>query len=405
MNINNIRTFGLSLFWLSLVLSCSSSEDENIATVNKNAVSFTSSITRASSSAFDEGDAISVFAFKNASGFVSESYAANKKYVCGSSRRFVASDAQSAIVYPPDGSALSFHAVYPYTEFSGSSFIFEVENNQSLDGNYTQSDLMTAATVATTDLEPPLKFSHRLSNVVFNVSFDERPSGEVRVVCKNVTTSASVDMITGTFQGTGEQNRIVDTATNGTNSYKVIIPPQTISAGTEVAMITTATGETYTWKMPETTEWKSGIQYTYDLHIDKKGAVTFMFTITPWSESGIKKDMFIGRWAWVHDKGWERYDGYFEEWDDYYTDTNPYFFFFYADGTGYDSFDPEGVQMREEYTWEVHGDQLTVHVKGEPGTDKEDEIQVAKIMKLTPTTLELEYSEPDYYSYVTLEKR
>ncbi len=407
MNINPIKNISYCAFLLSFLFSCSSSEDENSGMINKNAVHFIGSITRATASAFEEGDTISVFAFKDASGFASESYAANKRYVYTGSQ-FVASNTENTIVYPADGSSLSFHAIYPYTEFSGASFTFNVESNQNLDGNYTRSDLMTASTISTNDLAPSLRFTHRLCNVVFNLSFDEVPSGAVHVAYQHITTSVSADMIANTFKGVGGQDRMVNAAANGTNSYKAVLPPQTISAGTELAVITTEAGDSYTWKMPQTVEWKSGIQYSYDLHIDKTGTITFMSTIDSWNQSSSKMDreMLIGKWAWLHDKGWERYGGHFEEWDDdYTTPDNLYFFFFNADGTGHDSYDSAGLDVRDEYTWELQEDKLILNVKGDASLGEKDEIQIAKIMKLTSTELELEYSEPDYYSYVTLEKR
>lgn len=405
MKINNIRIICYCTF--SLLFSCSSGENENSMGIGKDAIHFIGNITRATASAFEDGDAISVFAFKDNSGFASESYAANKRYISAGGQ-FVAVDAENAIVYPKDDSSLSFHAIYPYTEFSGSTFAFNVKDDQNLEGNYTQSDLMTASTVSTTDLSPRLNFAHRLCNIVFNISFEVVPSGPIYVSCQNVTTGVSVDMVTGTFKSVGGQDRAVNAAINGTNSYKAVLPPQTISAGMELAVITTEAGDSYTWKMPQMVEWKSGIQYSYDLHIDKQGAITFISTIDSWDESSSKidKEMLIGKWAWLHDKGWERYGDYFEEWDDDYTTSgDSYFFFFNADGTGHDSYDPEGLDVREEYTWELQGNELTLHVKGNPSTGEEPETQVAKIMRLTPTELELEYSEPDYYSYVTLEKR
>lgn len=399
MKTNNKRIISYCALLLPLLFSCSSLQDENSGTINKNAIHFIGSITRATASAFDPGDAINVFAFKDVSGFASESYASNKRYVY-TDGQFVAADVGNTLIYPDDGSSLSFHVIYPYTEFSGTSFTFNVKDNQSLDGNYTLSDLMTAATVSTTDLAPRLKFAHRLCNVVFNISFEAVPSGSVYVACQNITTAVSADMITGTFTGTGGQNRTVKAAANGTNSYKVILPPQTIAAGTELAVITTEAGGSYTWRISEPIEWKSGIRYSYDLHIDRQGTITFKPSGQP------SREMLIGKWAWLHDKGWERYGDYFEEWDDDYTTSgNSYFFFFNADGTGHDSYDPEGLDVREEYTWELQGNELTLHVKGNPSTGEEPETQVARIMKLTPTELELEYSEPDYYSYVTLEKR
>lgn len=269
-----------------LISACAPSEEEGNRLPGENEVCFTSGIqaaSRATATAFEEGEDISVFAFKDASGFAAESYASNRRYIYNKGR-FMASGTENAIVYPEDESPLAFQAIYPYQASAGASFSFEVKGDQSIDNNYTLSDLMSASTASTMDLIPHLAFSHRLSNIVLNLSFDEAPAGKVQVNFQNVTSTASVDMLTGTYEGIGEQAKTIRAASNGTHSYRAILPPQFIEAETELAVITTEAGASYTWKMPKTTEWKSGIQYTYDLHIDKEGKVTFTAIIDPWGE-------------------------------------------------------------------------------------------------------------------------
>ncbi len=277
-------TSGIAL--IAVVTACTTSEEENFRMPGDSEVCFTSGIrasSRATSTTFEDGDDISVFAFKDASGFAAENYAANRRYIY-SKGRFVASDADNAIVYPEDESSLAFQAIYPYQTTAGTSFIFEVKEDQSINNNYTLSDLMSASTATTTDLTPHLVFSHRLSNIVLNLSFDQAPAGNVHVSFQNVTSTVSADMLTGTFKGIGEQTKNIRTASNGTNSFRAVLPPQSIEAGTVVGMITTDAGDSYTWKMTKTIEWKSGIQYSYDLHVDKEGKVTFTAVIDPWGE-------------------------------------------------------------------------------------------------------------------------
>lgn len=271
---------------VSICTSCVQQEEE-VYTPSEGEVSFISSIhasSRATATTFETDDAISVFAFTGSgtSGFASESYATNKKYIYRNTR-FVASGKENAIVYPTSDEALSFQAIYPYGESAGSSFVFNVREDQSQGLNYTLSDLMTASVAATTEASPSLRFSHRLSNIVFTLSFDVAPAGTTQVTFQNVRKAASVDMLTGTFAGTGESGN-VKAAVSGTNSYKAVLPPQTVEAGAAIAVITTEAGDTYTWKMPKGTVWKSGIQYAYTLTIDKQGEVTFTSEINPWEE-------------------------------------------------------------------------------------------------------------------------
>lgn len=273
-------------------------QEEEVYTPSEGEVSFISSIhasSRATATTFETDDAISVFAFTGSgtSGFASESYATNKKYIYRNTR-FVASGKENAIVYPTSDEALSFQAIYPYGESAGSSFVFNVREDQSQGLNYTLSDLMTASVAATTEASPSLRFSHRLSNIVFTLSFDVAPAGTTQVTFQNVRKAASVDMLTGTFAGTGESGN-VKAAVSGTNSYKAVLPPQTVEAGAAIAVITTEAGDTYTWKMPKGTVWKSGIQYAYTLTIDKQGEVTFTSEINPWEEEATEESRYGGK--------------------------------------------------------------------------------------------------------------
>lgn len=279
-----------------LLTACSQTEEENMRIPEAGEVSFSGSVaasSRATGTAFDSGDQISVFAFKDANGFQLENiYATNRKYAYRN--QFTAIDANNAIVYPEDKGALSFQAIYPYLESAGASFTFHVKEDQSVEGNYTQSDLMTASVAATTEASPNLRFSHRLANVVLTLSFDVAPAGTTQITFQNIQKATSVDMLTGTFIGTGEGVNVT-AAVNSTNSYKAVLPPQTMEAGATIAVITTEAGEAYDWKMPNRVTWKSGIQYAYALHIGKEGEVTFTAEIDPWGEEATVESKYGGK--------------------------------------------------------------------------------------------------------------
>lgn len=271
-----------SLLTVFLLTGCTQQEEQSPSHDWEGTVCFTSRIgaaaSRATASQFEEEDSVSIFAFTDDSGFASESYAANKRYVYRTDR-FIPSNKSNAISYPENANPLVFHAIYPYCATAAASFSFSVKEDQLVGRNYTLSDLMTASTVSTTEETPSLQFAHRLANIEINLSFAEVPAGAINVSIQKVTTTASIDMKTGIFKGMGEQTRQVKATTNGTNSYKAILPPQTIEAGTALVVISTEGGDAYTWEMPKTTEWKSGIRYAYTLTIDKEGEVTFTSSI------------------------------------------------------------------------------------------------------------------------------
>lgn len=277
-------------------MSCNNKDIPEVSTeINK--VSFTTSINSlsripgvakapsASTTNFDTGDAISVFAVEktatNTSGtLLSTNYANNIKY----SYSGTLFESTTPITYPDTKNSLFFYAIYPYQSSIGSTFTYKVRKDQNVTNRYTQSDLMTAVTDATTELTPVLKFNHRLSNIVINLTFEQAPTSEVKVSFENVKRSVTANLNTNVYESTGVADSAVWAASNGTNSFKAILPPQTIVDGTKVIRIT-AGNKQYQLEATADIIWKSGIQYEYNTTITKEGEVKFTSEINPWGES------------------------------------------------------------------------------------------------------------------------
>ena len=271
---------------LSVVASCNR-WDEEAGNNAKGGISFTGSIvpaiSRATDAGFEDEDDISVFAFKEHAAFSSEGYAMNVRYMYAEGQFHAEGP---AITYPSGGGELSFWAIHPYCKEAASSFKFDVKEDQRRVLNYTYSDLMTASTGMTTSIVPSLTFDHRLSCVHVNVVFEEGAVGTTRLDFCHVQKTASVDMVALTFKGIGEPVNTLRATPNGERSYKVILPPQTIAAGTEFVTVATETGKTYVWKVPEEIVLTSGSRYTYNLHVSVAGVVTCTAEINPWGEPG-----------------------------------------------------------------------------------------------------------------------
>lgn len=277
-------------------MSCNNKDIPEVSTeINK--VSFATSINSlsripgvakapsASTTNFDVGDVISVFAVEktatNTSGtLLSTNYANNIKY----SYSGTLFESTTPITYPDTKNSLFFYAIYPYQSSIGSTFTYKVRKDQNVTNRYTQSDLMTAVTDATTELTPVLKFNHRLSNIVINLTFEQAPTSEVKVSFENVKRSVTANLNTNVYEGTGVADSAVWAASNGTNSFKAILPPQTIVDGTKVIRIT-AGNKQYQLEATADIIWKSGIQYEYNTTITKEGEVKFTSEINPWGES------------------------------------------------------------------------------------------------------------------------
>lgn len=239
-------------------------------------------MSRATDNGFETGDAIGVFAVEkttsNVSGrLMSSNYADNVKYVYSNG---LFSGATSVIEQPTDKPLMFYKAVYPYSADLRNEFTFAVGSDQSNSSSYTMSDLMTADTEATTEVTPHLVFSHKLSNIIINLKYEEKPGGSEQMFFNNVLVEAKANINENTFTAFGTTKTVIASG-NGNNSFKVILPPQTITE--KVTLITLKVGsKTFTFFPESDFIWKSGMQYTYDVTVNKAGIISFTSSINPW---------------------------------------------------------------------------------------------------------------------------
>lgn len=266
----------------AMLASCGNSGDDPAPKPEQKApIRFNSSInpmSKATDTGFESTDAIGVFAFKDANGFSDNGYAKNIKYIHDGSY-FTST---TGITYPSEDEGLSFYAIYPYSASAGSQFSFSVNADQSSGSNYTQSDLMTSSTALTKEDTPNLKFDHRLCNIIINLEFDKVPSGSIDLSL-SAKRNATANLITSSFASTGSLSTI-KAAPNGTNSFKVILPPQAITEGTEFVNFI-VNGEVWNWAPSRSLVFKSGMQYTYSLTVNNDTkTISFTGSINPWEE-------------------------------------------------------------------------------------------------------------------------
>lgn len=271
----------------AMLLVCSCHEDpENGNKVPESSISFITSIsqmTRATDFNFDEGDEISLFAVEkngtNVDGTLKSSgnYAHNQKFTY-SNGLFISKG--NALYYPDNDNPLFFTAVYPYQSNCSSSFKFEVKKDQRGKG-YTQSDLMTATTDATLEEQPELQFYHRLSCIVVNLSIQGKVTDEPRLSFNNVQTSAQIDLNLRSFAGTDSKTSVI-ASENGMDSYRVILPPQTIPAKTSLITVNIG-GNEYSLTINNDIVLKSGRQYTMNLTLTTKKELVFTAVINDWN--------------------------------------------------------------------------------------------------------------------------
>ncbi|MCR8872945.1 fimbrillin family protein [Phocaeicola barnesiae] len=255
---------------------------------NGNTVSFEAQLgdlSRATDTSFDTGDQIGVFAVvadgTSDKGVIAErgNYADNVRYTYNGSK-FTSGNGISI----EEGDQYFYHAVYPYVSSAAASFSFTVKNDQRGE-NYTLSDLCTAQSIATSATLVQLNFSHRLSKVIVNMAGTNWPSGDRKLTLNNPRVSASVDLNDLTFTSTSTRDAVV-CSENGTNSFKAILPPQTI--GKENFAVLTIGDRNYTVDLSADLVLNSGLQKEITLTYNSDEVVVeFTGDINPWEEEEV----------------------------------------------------------------------------------------------------------------------
>lgn len=276
------KNFSTALLFGAIALFSFSCQEKEIVVTPEtaNEISFTSTISttsKATDTAFEDGDQIGVTAF-TASDYASV-YADNVTYTFSKASEVFLSE--SPISYPETMEGLAFRAVYPaLTGGYADEFSFSVLADQTTAENYTLSDLMTASLSLTSSLNPELSFSHSLSRIIVNVEADIDLTGAV-VSFINVQSEVSVNLTEDTFEGTGSATQII-LADNGEDSFKGILAPQYITMETPFVSLEVG-GTAYTATLEADATLRSGKQYFYELIIEK-GAVSFTPVINPWED-------------------------------------------------------------------------------------------------------------------------
>ncbi len=280
--------YGVSLGLLSLGLLASCSEAGTEEPVKpesqKSVLTFTTQLrglSRASATEFESGDQISLFAVKgNATDsevVLAESGNAihNQKYSYDGAQ-FI-SDPQ---VYKSDSDSYAYFAVYPYSTEAGPRFDFAVNADQREYSDYTLSDLCTSTTGYTTESCPNLTFFHRLSNLQVTLEGNHL-AGEMEVEFVNMATNVAVDL--NSVSVTTQDNvSTIRPNEYGTNTWRAIVAPKTIQAGTPFVRVV-LNGKEYFLSHNINIELGSGRQTNIVLKVINEEPVIVSGDIYPWN--------------------------------------------------------------------------------------------------------------------------
>ncbi len=232
--------------------------------------------TKATDTAFEEGDQIGLHIVPGAV------YLNNEKYTYTAGRLV---GEKTNYWYEDEDKKSDIYAYYPYSEngtYSAAGYTFTVNANQNREGAFTASDLMIAATSSKpTEDAINLPFRHAFSKVV--ITIDNQLGEEIEdVYFTEVYGSATVNFKSGEVTTSGKQGTIktAKVTADGKQAYAVIVAPQ--ENVTPKLIIKTASKQ-YTYQLTGAITFSSGKVSSAAITVsDDSIATDFTPTITDW---------------------------------------------------------------------------------------------------------------------------
>lgn len=182
---------------------------------------------------------------------------------------------------------ISIYAYAPYQATVPTSV--SIKTDQSSNADYTASDFLYGAPQVFTFANRnniSLTFGHHLSRINLTlvagdgVSAAELSSATLQITGTN--TTAVITLATGTL-GALSNIQAITPNPDGTNKYKSIVIPQTVSAGTALFDATIG-ARSFEYILPVEQKFKTGEQYNYTLTLSQGGITVSPAEIIKWTE-------------------------------------------------------------------------------------------------------------------------
>lgn len=248
--------------------------------------------TKVSASGFSDKDAIGLFAVNYTDGnanagtlLLEGNQADNAKYIY--SEENLRWKSTRAVYYKDVNTNVDLFLYYPYQNIIDdiNAFKFEISADQNVTRNgarmsgYEMSDFLwgKATNIAPTESKVPVVLNHIMSSVKVNLiegngfSDGEWNSLFKGIVVTNTRLNASIDFATGVVSPTGDvQMKGIVMTEQDEGSFRAIVVPQTIPAGTSLFAMTVGT-VTYNFKSETETTYQGGKISDFDITVNKKG--------------------------------------------------------------------------------------------------------------------------------------
>lgn len=265
--------------------------------------------TKATGEGFVAGDALGLYAVNMLSDNTVAGTLADKgnqvdnaKYVFDGTKW----SALTASYYKDVNTHVDIYAYYPYqgSVSSTSALNFEVQQDQSKLGEngqlggYEASDFLwcKVADVTPSEAKVKLRLAHRMAGVqvklIAGSGFDEEEFESMgkSVLATSTTRKATINFATGEVSPVGAaQNTGIVMAVQADDSFRAVLVPQSVAAGTKLFAIT-IDGVAYGFSVSSNVDYAAGKLTSFDITVNKKtpsGDYEFVLSdtqITDWTE-------------------------------------------------------------------------------------------------------------------------
>lgn len=254
---------------MTAMISCNN-VDEPIPPIDetKIPINIETSITRATDSAFEQGDKVGIYVVNEPN-----ELAASGNHVDNIGFTYSTKWIPDEEIYWKDETTKAvFYCYYPYgTPNSVTAYKFSTKADQSILDNYKASDFLWGKTgsLSPTESAVPIIVNHMFSNALVVVepgngfTAESLAASEVSVKICNVKTDASINLSTGDAVASGAPTSITPLY-EGTY-YRALIVPQTVEEN--ALIIVTVDGVSYTLTKGFT--FKANTQHRFTVTVNK----------------------------------------------------------------------------------------------------------------------------------------
>ena len=231
-------------------------------------ISISTTLTRATDSAFEQGDKVGIFVVNEPDSFVaSGNYVDNMGFTYSGEWT-----PDSAIYWLNPTTKASFYCYYPYAAgVDASAHTFNTKADQSTLANYKASEFLWGKVEAVTPTEEAVDITvnHTFSNALVilkpgdGFTEEKLAAAEKSVKICGVKPGATIDLATGVATATGNKTNVMPYLENG--QYRALIVPQTTEEGALV--VVTVDGVDYTLSRSMT--FKANKQHKFTVTLNK----------------------------------------------------------------------------------------------------------------------------------------